>query len=44
MAAEAEAQGTSTAKLRTLLPQYAEALTATDTQNKLAAGSQKDLA
>lgn len=44
MAAEAEKQGTSTAKLRTLLPQYAEALTALDTQNKLSAGSQKDLA
>ncbi|MFE0651062.1 phage tail tape measure protein [Streptomyces sp. NPDC059534] len=44
MAAEAEKQGTSTAKLRTLLPQYGEALTALDTQNKLSAGSQKDLA
>ncbi|MEW5658359.1 phage tail tape measure protein [Streptomyces cinereoruber] len=44
MAAEAEKQGTSTAKLRTLLPQYTEALTAVDTQNKLSSGSQKDLA
>ncbi|MFG3488560.1 phage tail tape measure protein [Streptomyces sp. NPDC047972] len=44
MAAEAEKQGTSTEKLRTLLPQYSEALTALDTQNKLSAGSQKDLA
>ncbi|MFJ6579239.1 phage tail tape measure protein [Streptomyces sp. NPDC091368] len=44
MAAEAEKQGTSTAKLKTLLPQYSDALTALDTQNKLSAGSQKDLA
>ncbi|MBB4985039.1 phage tail tape measure protein [Streptomyces nymphaeiformis] len=44
MAAEAEKQGTSTAKLRTLLPQYSDALTALDTQNKLSVGSQKDLA
>lgn len=44
MSIEAEKQGTSTEKLKTLLPQYADALTATDTQAKLAAGSQKDLA
>lgn len=44
MAQEAEANGTSTEKLRTLLPKYAEALTAVDTQNKLAAGSQGELA
>lgn len=43
MAAEAEAQGTSTEKLKTLLPQYSDALTATGTQAKLAAGSQKQL-
>ncbi|MFE2164894.1 phage tail tape measure protein [Streptomyces sp. NPDC059447] len=43
MAAEAEAQGTSTDKLRTLLPQYSNALTQTDTQTKLAADSQKQL-
>lgn len=43
MAAEAEKQGTSTEKLRTLLPQYSEALTATDTQSKLTATSQKIL-
>ncbi|MCX5601630.1 phage tail tape measure protein [Streptomyces phaeochromogenes] len=44
MAKEAEAQGTSTEKLRTLLPGYAEALTATDTQTKLSAESQAKLA
>lgn len=44
MSAEAEKQGVSTEKLKTLLPQYADALTATDTEAKLAAGSQKDLA
>ncbi|MFE7954373.1 phage tail tape measure protein [Streptomyces sp. NPDC057413] len=44
LAREAEAQGTSTEKLRTLLPQYAEALTATDTQQQLTAESQKKLA
>ncbi|MFD8949468.1 phage tail tape measure protein [Streptomyces xanthophaeus] len=43
MAVEAEAQGTSTAKLKTLLPQYSSALTAADTATKLAAGSQKQL-
>ncbi|WP_137991271.1 phage tail tape measure protein [Streptomyces vilmorinianum] len=40
LAAEAEKSGTSTEKLRTLLPQYAEALTTADTQTKLAANSQ----
>ncbi|WP_151898272.1 hypothetical protein [Streptomyces sp. C8S0] len=44
MAEQAEANGTSTEKLRTLLPKYAEALTAVDTQNKLTAGSQGELA
>jgi hypothetical protein len=44
LAREAEAQGTSTEKLRTLLPQYAEALTAADTQQQLTADSQKELA
>ncbi|MGW5582881.1 phage tail tape measure protein, partial [Streptomyces sp. NPDC003857] len=44
MAKEAEAQGTSTEKLRTLLPGYAEALTAADTQQQLSADSQKELA
>jgi TP901 family phage tail tape measure protein len=44
MAAEAEKQGTSTEKLRTLLPGYAEALTAADTQTKLSAESQAKLA
>lgn len=43
MAAEAEKQGTSVEKLRSILPQYSEALSATDTQNKLTAGSQKAL-
>ena len=43
MAVEAEAQGTSTEKLRTLLPQYAEALSGADTQQKLAAESQAGL-
>ncbi|WP_332687551.1 phage tail tape measure protein, partial [Devosia sp.] len=43
MAQEAAAQGTSTEKLRTLLPQYGNALTEVDTQSKLAAGSQKQL-
>jgi hypothetical protein len=41
---EAEAQGTSTDKLRTLLPGYAEALTQTDTQAKLSGDSQAELA
>ena len=44
LAKEAEAQGTSTDKLRTLLPGYAEALTQTDTQSKLSADSQAELA
>ncbi|MER7517773.1 phage tail tape measure protein [Streptomyces sp. NPDC126499] len=43
LAAEAEASGTSADKLRTLLPQYAEALTNADTQAKLAADSQGSL-
>jgi TP901 family phage tail tape measure protein len=43
MAKEAEAQGTSTEKLRTLLPGYANALTAADTQTKLSADSQAKL-
>ncbi|MFF2522227.1 phage tail tape measure protein [Streptomyces liangshanensis] len=43
-AAEAEKGGTSTEKFKTLLPQYTDALAATDTQTKLNAGSQKDLA
>lgn len=42
-AKEAEAEGTSIEKLRTLLPKYGDALTAADTQQKLTAGSQKDL-
>ncbi|MFF5186469.1 phage tail tape measure protein [Streptomyces sp. NPDC000345] len=41
---EAEAQGTSVEKLRTLLPQYAESLTAADTQQQLTADSQAELA
>jgi TP901 family phage tail tape measure protein len=44
LAKEAEAQGTSTDKLRTLLPGYAEALTQTDTQAKLSGDSQAELA
>lgn len=43
MAKEAEAQGTSTEKLRTLLPGYEEALVSTDTQSKLSADAQKQL-
>ncbi|MFD9603324.1 phage tail tape measure protein [Streptomyces sp. NPDC059970] len=43
MAKEAEANGTSTEKLRTLLPGYAEALSGLDTSQKLAAESQKGL-
>lgn len=43
MAAEAEKQGTSTEKLRTLLPQYADSLTAADTQAKLSADAQAKL-
>ncbi|MFB6977683.1 phage tail tape measure protein [Streptomyces scopuliridis] len=43
MAKEANSQGTSTEKLKTLLPGYTEALTATDTQNKLTADSQGKL-
>ncbi|MET8765866.1 phage tail tape measure protein [Streptomyces sp. NPDC004658] len=44
LAKSAEEQGTSTEKLRTLLPQYADALTSTDTQAKMSADSQKQLA
>ncbi|WP_055525323.1 phage tail tape measure protein [Streptomyces graminilatus] len=44
MAREAEAQGTSTEKLGTLLPKYNEALVGTDTQSKLTAESQAKLA
>lgn len=44
LAKNAEEQGTSTEKLRTLLPQYADALTSTDTQAKMSADSQKQLA
>ena len=43
MAKEAEAQGTSTEKLRTLLPGYADALTETDTQSQLSAEAQSKL-
>jgi TP901 family phage tail tape measure protein len=43
MAVEAEKQGTSTEKLRTLLPQYADSLTAADTQAKLSADAQAKL-
>ncbi|MGR3870989.1 phage tail tape measure protein [Streptomyces graminifolii] len=43
LATEAEAQGTSTEKLRTLLPGYADALTETDTQSQLSADSQSKL-
>jgi TP901 family phage tail tape measure protein len=43
MAKEAEANGTSTDKLRTLLPGYADALTSADTQTKLSADSQAKL-
>ncbi|WP_369167768.1 phage tail tape measure protein [Streptomyces sp. R28] len=43
MAREAEKQGTSTEKLRTLLPGYAEALTAADTQTQLSAEAQAKL-
>jgi TP901 family phage tail tape measure protein len=43
MATEAEAHGTSSQKLLTLLPQYAEALTGADTQAKLSADSQGQL-
>ncbi|MFB6873767.1 phage tail tape measure protein [Streptomyces sp. NPDC056323] len=43
MAKEAEANGTSTEKLRTLLPGYAEALSGLDTSQKLAAEGQKGL-
>jgi len=44
LAKEAEAQGTSTEKLRTLLPGYSNALTDTDTQSKMSADSQAQLA
>ncbi|MFJ5973508.1 phage tail tape measure protein [Streptomyces sp. NPDC093060] len=43
LAKEAEAQGTSTEKLRTLLPGYEEALVSTDTQTKLSADAQAKL-
>ncbi|MGW1134553.1 phage tail tape measure protein [Streptomyces griseoluteus] len=43
MAKEAEAQGTSTEKLRTLLPGYQDALVSTDTQTKLSAEAQTKL-
>lgn len=43
-AAEAEKAGTSTEKFRTLLPQYGEALTSLDSQQKMTAGGQQDLA
>jgi TP901 family phage tail tape measure protein len=43
MAKEAEANGTSTDKLRTLLPGYADALTSADTQTKLSADAQAKL-
>ncbi|MGW8703386.1 phage tail tape measure protein, partial [Streptomyces eurythermus] len=43
MAKEAEAQGTSTEKLRTLLPGYQDALVSTDTQTKLSAEAQAKL-
>lgn len=43
LAAGANAQGTSTEKLMTLLPGYSEALAGTDTQSKLTAGSQAKL-
>lgn len=43
LAAEAEASGTSTEKLRTLLPKYEESLLAADTQTKLAADGQGEL-
>ncbi|QXE36213.1 phage tail tape measure protein [Streptomyces sp. GMY02] len=42
-AVEAEKGGTSAEKLLTLLPGYTDALAATDTQGKLAAGSQGEL-
>lgn len=42
-AAEAERGGTSTAKFKSLLPGYTEALAGADTQNKLTAGSQAAL-
>ena len=43
-AAEVNKSGTSTEKLKSLLPQYTDALAGADTQTKLAAGSQKKLA
>lgn len=43
MATEAEASGTSTDKLKGMLPKYTDALTATNTQQTLAADSQKKL-
>jgi hypothetical protein len=43
MATEANAGGTSTEKLKTLLPQYTDALAGVDTQSKLTGDSQKGL-
>jgi len=43
MSVEAEKQGTSVEKLRTLLPGYANALTSADTQSKLSADAQAKL-
>jgi TP901 family phage tail tape measure protein len=43
LAIEAQAQGTSTEKLMTLLPGYSDALAGTDTQSKLTADSQAKL-
>lgn len=43
MAVEANKSGTSTDKLRGMLPKYADALAGVDTQQKLATGSQKSL-
>jgi TP901 family phage tail tape measure protein len=43
MAAQAEANGTSSEKLLTLLPQYANALSGADTQAKIASESQGSL-
>lgn len=43
LAAEAEKSGTSTEKLRSILPQYSEALAGADTQQKLTAEGQKKL-
>ncbi|MEV3988256.1 phage tail tape measure protein [Streptomyces sp. NPDC049837] len=43
LAAKAEASGTSTEKLRTLLPNYTNAVVEAGTQSKLTAGSQGEL-